>query len=257
MTRDNVVELILKSEGGLNENEPASVGGISYAGVTQKAYDAYLPRIRLDIPNAPDSVRDLETRPAIVHKFYDMYLETYHVWLLPEFLQFIYADFVVNAGAAAVKIIQKMAGVDADGVFGSGTKAAVFQWQREVEAQVAKDPSIDNDLILEFHNAKLDHYDRLVAANPDKFGKWLKGWQRRALDVLAELKEYFETDEGTPSAMHDADVPDIQVVEPPKSNAWNAGTQPETLEDTVVNLQRQINDLVVKVDSLLNRKFEG
>ena len=38
-TRKQVLDLILKSEGGLNEDEPEHVGGVSYAGITQQAYD--------------------------------------------------------------------------------------------------------------------------------------------------------------------------------------------------------------------------
>lgn len=250
MTQDKIIELIIGSEKGLNEQEPVSVGGVSYDGVTQKTYDAYLPRIRETVPQAPQSVRDLDTRPPIVEKFYELYLGDFHVWILPEFLQYIYGDFVVNAGAAAVKIIQRLAGCDVDGVFGPGTRAAVKAWAEQVNARLKNDASIDNDLIMEFHAQKLEHYDKLVAANPDKFGKWHKGWLRRANHVLSELQEYFETDEGTPSAMADTDVPVVPAPETKKD--W--GTQP----DRFINLQRQVNELDVRLTKLENaRKFGG
>ena len=45
-----VLKLILESEGGLNEDEPAHVGGVSYAGITQKTYDAWQPPPGVDKP---------------------------------------------------------------------------------------------------------------------------------------------------------------------------------------------------------------
>ena len=41
-TRKQVLDLILKSEGGLNEDEPEHVGGVSYAGITQQAYTGWV-----------------------------------------------------------------------------------------------------------------------------------------------------------------------------------------------------------------------
>ena len=253
MTKQDVIDLILKSEGGLNEQEPESVGGVSYAGITQKAYAAYFPHIQPHIPDAPASVRGIVERGDVIDAFYELYLSDFDVWILPDFLQYMYADFVVNAGGAAVKIVQRLSGCNADGVFGSGTRAAVIAWTEQVNARLATDESVDNSLIMEFHAQKLEHYDRLVAANPEKFGKFHKGWIRRANHVLSQLQEYFETDEPTPSAMDEADVP---VSQPPKKKGWS--TSPDTIEERVFDLQRQISALTVKVDSLLKkRKFEG
>ena len=257
MTQKEIIKLILKSEGGLNTQEPESVGGVSYSGITQRTYESYLPRICEIYSDAPDRVRYLENHPDIVEKFYELYLGDGGAWLLPEFLQYMYCDFWTNAGAAAVKIIQQLAGCDADGVFGSGTKAAVTAWTEKVERDLKNDTSIDNHLIVEFHKAKLAHYQRLVDKNPDKFGKWLEGWKRRANHVLSELSEYFETSEGTPSAMDDADVPALKAELKPRSE-W--GTKPrlsERLEEKVLDLQRQVNDLEVRLTKLETaRKFK-
>lgn len=254
MEKEKVIGLILKSEGGLNEQEPASVGGVSYSGITQKAYEAFLPKIQETYPDAPESVRSLEAYHTIVVKFYDLYLDTFNVWILPEFLQFIYADFVVNAGSAAVKIIQKMAGCDVDGVFGSGTRRAVEAWTQDVTESLKKDPSVDNDLIMQFHEAKLSHYDRLIAANPAKFQKWEKGWKRRANHVLSELSEYFETHEGTPSAMDDADVPTRETTVSPEH-----ADVPNHVSDTLLGLQRDVHALDARINALekkANKKLD-
>ena len=197
-----VLKLILESEGGLNEDEPAHVGGVSYAGITQKTYQAWQPPPGVD---KPPTVRLLQDYPQIVELFYINYFSKYHTWELPEFLQYMYADFVVNAGSAAVKIIQRLVGVDADGAWGKGTSAAVAEWKTGVEGALASDPHVDNNLITEFHEQKLSHYNQLAETNPDKYAKYLPGWKRRCNNVLSDLGEYFENDEPTPKAVDEED----------------------------------------------------
>ena len=210
-TRDEVLKLVLKSEGGLNENEPEHVGGVSYAGITQQAYDGWRKNVANPFSNElPISVRDLEGNDRVIHAFYEDYFTKYHVWELPECLQYIFADFVVNAGSAAVKIIQMFAGVDHDGIWGSGTSDAVQLWKMRVEKLIDNDLNVDNDLITSFHEQKIAHYERLAEANPAKYGKFLAGWKRRANNVLGDLSHYFENDEPTPKA-HDEDDHMLQV----------------------------------------------
>ena len=194
-----VLALILKSEGGLNEDEPTHVGGVSYAGITQKSYTEW--RSKSGMKDSPKSVRDLKDHHKVVNAFYDDYFEKYHTWELPEFLQYIYADFVVNAGSAAVKIIQRMVEVDDDGMWGSGTSKAAEEWKLLIEVELEDDPNVDNNLITEFHEQKLAHYNNLSEANPDKYGRYLAGWKRRCNSVLAELSNYFEDDVPTPKAV--------------------------------------------------------
>ena len=200
--KKEVLDLILKSEGGLNEDEPSHVGGISYAGITQTTWDAY----RVRNSGLPKSVRDLAGQHDLVEAFYVDYFGKYHVWELPEFLQYIFADFVVNAGSAAVKIVQNMVGVDADGLRGSGTSKAVKSWKARMEVSLASNPDIDNELITEFHNYKIAHYERLAQLNPEKYARYLPGWKRRANNVLADLGKYFETEEPTTKAIDEDDV---------------------------------------------------
>ena len=201
--RKEVLSLILKSEGGLNENEPAHVGGVSYAGITQQAWDVYCKKQSFDLPH---SVRELEDKHDLVEEFYTDYFGKYHVWELPEFLQYIFADFVVNAGSAAVKIVQDLAGIEADGIWGSGTSRAVQSWAKEVESSLLTDPNIDNELITEFHNQKIEHYERLAEKNPGKYLKYLSGWKRRANNVIADLGVYFETESPTTKAFDEDDL---------------------------------------------------
>lgn len=216
-TTRSVIAKIRKSESGVNRKEPKSVGGISVDGVTRQSYKVWLnqrPDLIGRVPNDVEGLLDIEGKlspqyDGFIDEFYVWYLEDKHVWEVPPFLQYMYSDFVVNAGAAATKIIQRMAGVPDDGIWGSGTSKAVAAWVGKVMAELESDPDVDNDLITQFHNEKLEHYDRLVTANPWKFEEWHKGWKRRANHVLSELQEYFEVEESTPSAMDDEHVLDV------------------------------------------------
>ena len=246
-----VLKLILKSEGGLNEAESPEVGGVSYAGITQQAYDEFrrathptsAPYI-ISTGNTPASVRDLADRHDIIEAFYDWYFGKYHTWELPEFMQYIYADFVTNGASAAVKIIQRMVGVDDDGIWGSGTSRIVAEWKTRVEAELENDPHVDNNLITEFHEQKLAHYNYLAEKNPAKYAEYLPGWKRRANNVISDLGHYFENDEPTPKAIDEDDPILEQLTEEP--------TQPQ--EDTPVTrgefdeLKGMVSDILQKLD---------
>ena len=210
-----VLDLILASEGGLNTDEPAHVGGISYAGITQKTYEAWLTKPRKGL-YAPANVKLLESNPKVVEAFYIDYFAKYHTWELPEFLQYIYADFVVNAGSAAVKIIQRIVEVDDDGAWGSGTSKAVDEWRTGAEKALVNDPNIDNELITKFHEQKLAHYNNLAETNPEKYARYLPGWKRRCNNVLSDLGQYFENDEPTPKAVdeNEIDFEDLATPDP-------------------------------------------
>ena len=227
MKQEQVISLIIGSEKGINRKEPARVGGISCDGITKQAYDVWRLKNKTRFPDAPVSVEGLVDRPEIVNAFYVDYFAKYHVWELSEFLQYIYADFVVNAGKAAVKIVQRMAGVDDDGVWGSGTSRDVAEWKASVESDLHNDPDIDNDLITQFHEEKLAHYQFLVTENPTQYAQWHPGWKRRANHVLSQLQNYFEVDAPTPSALHDDDILEDD------NDTEEGGVDP--VEDTDVN----------------------
>lgn len=262
-----VLELILKSEGGLNEDEPKNVGGVSYAGITQQAYDAFRTTTHstafssiIGTGNTPESVKELggtaiddpkwkkrcpldvpaefKVRLDIINAFYEWYFGKYHTWELPEFLQYAFADFVVNAASAAVKIIQRFAGVDDDGVWGSGTSRAVAAWKAKVEAELANDPHVDNNLITDFHEQKLVHYNWLAEANPEKYAKFLPTWKRRCNHVLSDLGHYFENDEPTPKAIDEDDPMQQLIAEPQEIDVDTAD-----IRDVLKNIVKRLGDL--------------
>ena len=206
----SVIEKIKKHEGGYNPNEPRSVGGESYAGVTPLSYKEFLARH----PDQPSlsSMQQLEGNHDLINAFYDDYLDEKHVWELPPCLQYIYADASVNMGNTAIKIIQRVVGLSDDGVWGSGTTKAIAEWKAEFLERKASDPHADDALIMRFHDEKIAHYEWLVSENPAKFGKWLNGWKKRSMLILTELDEYFR-DEGVNSKIvEDDDDAEVVVV---------------------------------------------
>lgn len=226
---ESTLNKILTSEGGLNEKEPPHVGGMSYAGITQQAYLLFLksPAGKLH-PDPPLTVRglggssvadkkwkycnpleipdDMGVRKDIIKSFYqDYYLPQFHVDELPESLQYIHADFAINAGSKATKIIQAMIGESADGIWGSGTSRAVATFFEHFETHVEEDPDYDNRLIMDYDAGKREHYETLAKNNPEKYAAYLPSWLKRSNHVIAELQEFFEDEHPTPKALDEDD----------------------------------------------------
>lgn len=201
----HVIGRIKEHEGGLNEKEPPHVGGVSFRGITQQAFDEWINGEGAGKNKGITSVRELVNHPEIVDAFYHDFLK--NAWHLPECLQYMYCDFYTNARSKATKIIQEMVGIDADGIWGSGTTRTVQAWRADIEAKLEADPNLDNDLIMQFHDAKIAHYEWLAAENPTMHGPNLPGWKKRAMRLLTELSPYFEDDEPVAKAIDITEVP--------------------------------------------------
>ena len=117
---DPIIAFILLQEGGFNPNDP------SYEGVYQPTYDWFLEVKQ--IADAPRYVRDLQDRIDIVHRFYEWYLYDLNsgVSVSPDWFQLMLSDFWVTSMSAALRPLQRWAGVEVDGVWGPHTEAAVM-----------------------------------------------------------------------------------------------------------------------------------
>ena len=89
----------------------------------------------------------------------------------------------INAGANSIRILQRLVGVDDDGVIGPETIAAV---QKAAEAQGA------DQLNIAYAKARRDYYAEITRNNP-KLKKFLVaksggkgGWIKRAEEFLPE-----------------------------------------------------------------------
>lgn len=252
---DTAFRLIMKSEGGYNPDEAPDVGGASYAGITQQAYDRF--RTNKNKNSYPITVKELggssvdgtnkykspyelqelypDIRLDIIEEFYEWYFIPFHVTELPEYLQYIHADFAVNAASAANKVIQRMVGIDADGVWGSGTTKAVAEFFHYKDLELNDNPDVDNEMILLYDDLKRQHYTTLAEKNPAKFEKYLKPWLKRSNHVLAELQSYFEDEKPTPSAVEETDDVDIHTIDHPEMVAPVAEEDPKEILRGVID----------------------
>lgn len=83
---------------------------------------------------------------------------------LPQDIQDTVMDMYVNSGRNAVKILQRLAGVEADGVIGPATIKAVQ------EANITRN---------QYADARIDYYTKVAENNPSQ-NKFLQGWINRA-----------------------------------------------------------------------------
>ena len=113
------LEFVLRWEGGY-ANHPSDKGGETNFGVTSAVYKHY--RIKSGL--AQRSVRLIS--PLEVRQIYHQnYWFAAHCSLLPSKLALCHFDWAVNAGTSrAIKTLQQVVGVTADGIIGPVTKKA-------------------------------------------------------------------------------------------------------------------------------------
>ena len=175
-----IINRILKNEG------PGWHSEGSYRGIMPGSYQEFQHATGETVPH-----QELPSHGETVIKFYEWYLDAYHTWELPEFLQYIHGDFATNAGSAATRIIQGIVGATVDGVWGPQTRAAVARFFSEntVETQGV---GFDNELIDLYDAEKRQYYRRLARRNPEKYKHYLRGWLNRCDRVRKQLAAYYE-----------------------------------------------------------------
>ncbi len=117
---------LLVHEGGY-VNHPADPGGATNSGVTQAVYDGYRRRKG----QSTQSVRNISEQEV-----YDIYRTQYwdKVWgdELPNGLDYAVYDFAVNSGPRrAIQFLQRIIGVEPDGVMGNVTIGKIRELQAE------------------------------------------------------------------------------------------------------------------------------
>lgn len=171
MSFDNILSNTLKNEGG----ETTDSGGHTNYGVTQSLYDAVSPSLGLPKKN----VRDLKY--GEVSKVYEeeFYKKPKIDRLPSEKLQGLVFDYAVNAGAGnAIKRLQKIVGTTEDGSIGKQTISAVKAYIDKYGEDI-----LGRELIME----RANHYADLIAADPQKYGRYENGWMNR----LANLQKQY------------------------------------------------------------------
>jgi lysozyme family protein len=163
---------ILKSEGGFQDDHkdsgnklPDGRQGCTNLGVTQAAWEAYLGH-KVSTADMKALTPD-KVAPFYKHKYWDLV----HGDDLPSGIDYLAFDFAINAGAGrAIKTLQTVVGVTADGAVGPKTLQAV-------KATNSK------ELINKYTAAKEVFYRGLPS-----FSIYGKGWLARTNAVDATAK---------------------------------------------------------------------
>lgn len=157
------LSLVLAHEGGF-VNHPKDPGGATNQGVTQKVYDAY--RKLNGLP--PQSVK-LITSGEVSEIYMKQYWRLVRGDDLPAGLDYAVFDFGVNSGVSrAIRYLQRLVGVDDDGVIGNGTLSAIHEAARKDE----------ESLILTYCANRLVFLKSLAT-----FPTFGKGWTRRVVGM--------------------------------------------------------------------------
>ena len=178
-TRRDIIDKILKNEGpGWNSDEG------SYRGIMLKTYKKFQKTTDTSIPHS-----ELGTHPQTeetVYAFYEWYLKKYHVWELPGYFQYMYADFAVNAPAPAARIIQEIVGTKIDGDWQSKTSQAVAKFFDENTPETQGQDFV-RDLVKFYDTKRRNYYNSLAREKPEDFQRYLEGWLNRCNRVLAAV----------------------------------------------------------------------
>ena len=181
----DIAEEIVAREGGF-VNDPDDPGGATNHGVTIHT----LRRLGMDLTGdgqvTEADVRRL-TRPQAVGIFVEHYYRRPRIDALPEGLQPSVFDMYVNAGAAAVRILQRLLGdmgfpCDPDGVIGPATIRAAAMAAEAAPGLIADAYAI----------ARRNHYYSLADQRPAsrKYARRKDGgkggWITRAEEFMAE-----------------------------------------------------------------------
>ncbi len=159
---DRALEWTLAWEGGY-VNDPHDPGGATNMGITQRVYDGW--RLKQGLARRP--VREIG--PSEVRAIYRrQYWDAVRGDDLPPGIDAAVFDFAVHSGPArAVKFLQRLVGVEADGIMGHITLAAIHagtgSWA---------------DLIRRYCDARLAWLRRLRL-----WSRYGHGWERRVRDI--------------------------------------------------------------------------
>ena len=168
MTRDEIIALTIKLEGGFVDN-PADPGGRTNMGITQKYLDHVNAHAQHSDPTMPKDVKDL-TLANVTHLYeVDQWVTTgaeKFVDLSPAVAALAFDGGVNEGPGTSVMLLQQALGVHVDQCAGPATVAAVKLHEADYGA-----------LALEFAARRATHYAKL---NKDAFEL---GWMRRLLTV--------------------------------------------------------------------------
>lgn len=163
------LSLVLCHEGGY-VNHPKDPGGATNQGVTQAVYDAYRKLKGLPL----QSVK-LISSAEVAEIYQKQYWRQVKGDDLPAGLDYAVFDFGVNSGVSrAIRYLQRLVGVEDDGVIGNATLSATYEAARKNE----------ETLIATYCANRLAFLKSLGT-----FATFGKGWTRRVVGSQAGFQE--------------------------------------------------------------------
>lgn len=157
----NYIPMLLKWEGGFSNN-PADKGGATNRGVTLTTFRKWY--------GSGKTVEDLKAMTdcqwcRIMRSYWDNIKADK---INSQSIADIVADWHINAGVNAIKEVQRMFGIKADGIVGPITLTYLNSPNTEV-------------IFNRLRSAREDYYIRLVKSNPSQ-QQFLRGWLNRTRD---------------------------------------------------------------------------
>ncbi len=152
---NQVFQVLLEFEGYMSDDDH-DAGGLTKYGISQRAYPT------LDIASLT-----IEDAKRI---YYEDYFLNAKCNELPTELACHVFDVAVNMGVSrAIRFLQRTLKTTADGIFGSGSRAAL-------KAYLANHG--ETSLVLDYLSYRAQFYSRIVQSNQTQ-QKYLRGWLRR------------------------------------------------------------------------------
>ncbi|MBQ4781974.1 peptidoglycan-binding protein [Pectobacterium versatile] len=161
----HAVAFVLAKEGGY-VNDPTDTGGETKFGISDLRDGIKDGMTDIDGDKKPDvRIKDLTLEQASQIYFRDYWYQAYcNDW--PDGISLIVFDSAVQHGVKkAIQLLQEAAGVDADGIVGRKTKAAV----------IGADPEW---LLTRYLLRRARYYADIIKSNSSQ-GKYLNGWYNR------------------------------------------------------------------------------
>lgn len=162
---------ILRFEGGY-VNDPNDLGGETCKGVTMRTYKLYRQRKKLPKPTSDDlkNISDAEFVSILKEMYWDACRADH---IESQSVANAVVDWAWHSGTVtAVKEIQKVLGVDADGIIGNITLSAINSWS-------------PLPLFGQIQQARLAYFDRICQARPAN-NAFIRGWRNRVKHMQFE-----------------------------------------------------------------------
>ena len=166
---DNIFKLIMQHEGGY-VNDHNDSGGETYCGISRPNHENWDGWSIIDankpLAHNQKIIGNIELNDMVYH-FYKS-----EVWdkikgdnIQSQRIADMLADWYTTSGKHAISAIQKIVGVETDGVIGLGTVTAINN-------------ANESETFEKFKQSRIDFYNGIVANNPNQ-EKFLQGWINR------------------------------------------------------------------------------